>query len=233
MVNSAMGSRVGAVRGDLLLWAREQQGLTMRQVQVRGGPSLGYQSEVEHGKKSEVRSEILGAWVRALQVTEPFARGQVHRYHENPAACRGLAADVAHLVERGDLPWGDMAPQKRAQQLLRLVASHSRNLPRVVLSYLMGLELATLDEIMLGGIPLTQPQVGALAALTTLPLRFFQTGERFAPEESEAEGYRPVIRLARAAGLSPAALMHLLAAWVPASRAGQEAAAGQDPGAER
>ncbi|HYG59275.1 MAG TPA: helix-turn-helix domain-containing protein, partial [Symbiobacteriaceae bacterium] len=82
-----MSSSAYTVRGELLRWAREQQRLSLRQVAQRGGPCPAHQSEFERGKKRETTSRMLEHWVKALNVTEAFARGQVFRYLEGPDRC--------------------------------------------------------------------------------------------------------------------------------------------------
>lgn len=200
-----MEDRTIGVRGDRIHWARTQQGITMRWIKDHGGPSLGYQSEVEHGKKSEVRSELLFAWARLLNVTEPFLRGQLSRYDERPGSCRGLAGNTG-LILMGRRPdWAHMGPMERTQEVLRLTALESPQLPRVVLAYVLGLELNTLDEMMIGKLPLVKNLVLKLADLTALPMQFFMTGQ-----VSVEDDYLEAIREAKAAGLSPDDLCRLI-----------------------
>lgn len=196
------------VRGDLLQWARREQGLTMRWVHNHGGPCLSYQSEVEHGKKREVRSELLATWVELLNVTVSFARGQIPVYREAPAACRGLAGEVGAqlMADPASLnQWQEWDPATRVREVLRMVARKSTRVPRVVLAHVLSLNLQTLDEMLLGTQPILQPHVDTLADLTALPPTFFTYGE-----------LGPVLQ----EGLSPAALEELCqyVAFLPALR---------------
>jgi hypothetical protein len=169
------------IRGDLIRWARSQQQLSTRYVRDRRGPSLGYQSEVENGKKSEVRSSVLARWIDVLNITEAFARGQIPPYSQDPSACRGLAGDVGELVKLGSptaILWLELDTCDRVIQLLRLITRESRNLPRVVLAYVLGLELASLDALLLAKLPVTQQHLQITAHLTTLPPLFLLSGQR-------------------------------------------------------
>ena len=187
----------------------------MRWIRDQGGPCLGYQSEVEHLKKNEVRSDLLAMWVQLLQVTEPLARGQITRYFSDPAACRGLAADVGQMIlarEQGDPVLARMEPVARAREVLRLIARDSKKLPRVVLAYVLGLQVSTLDAIMLGEHPLVREQVHALADLTTLPVRFFTGVQVNLPEgDGDWQAYLPVIRLCMQQGITSSELQAMVA----------------------
>jgi transcriptional regulator with XRE-family HTH domain len=195
-----------SLRGDLIQWSREQQRLTMRWVAEHGGPCLGYQSEVENGKKVEVRSDKLGRWTKLLNVTEPFVRGLVPRYTDDPDACRGLAADVGKLVGSRPVNWPALSSLERARRVLCLVSQESRQLPRVVLAHVLTLEVQTLDAYMSGELPLAKRLVEVLGDLTTLPENFFKYGVLEQPDDD----YQPALEAARARGISPDALLRLI-----------------------
>ncbi len=198
--------RTGSVRGDLLRWARTQQELTMRWVHEHGGPCLGYQSEVERNKKAEVRYDVLSAWIRALNVTEEFARGAVPRHTENPAAAAGQAGHVRVMITSAKIAgpnWQEMAPAERVRQVLHLTLRHSPRFPRVVLAWALGLEVATLEGTLDGTYPVVKGLMEATSALTTLPVEFFAHGTL----ESD---YQPVLERARSLGVTPQDLLRLL-----------------------
>lgn len=207
-----MEENSGSVRGDLLKWAREQQELTMRWIQQQGGPGLGYQSEVEHCKKTEVRSKLLRPWVSALHVTEAFARGQVRKYSESPEACRGLAGEVYALVaadRRTD--WSAMSPPDRVRHVLKLTAFHCASTPPIVLAYVLDLELTALEAILSGRLPVMDHLRQALLDLTTLPDSFFRSGLlHSAGEAAEIEEFLPVLQVAARLGYTPDDLMELI-----------------------
>lgn len=211
-----MALSVHGVRGDLIQWARKQQEITMRIVRERGGPCLGYQSEVENGKKSEVRSELLASWVSALGVTQAFARGEVPVYHIAPETCRGQAADIVTRVIEGGPQWVELTAETRASRVLCLIADHSRLLPRVVLAHLLGAQLTTLDAMMLGQHPINKATIHALCDLTTLGQRFFAYGDLPQPDADQpepllpTEDYLQVIRLAQRQHVTPDQLASLL-----------------------
>lgn len=151
----------------------------MRWIQEHGGPSLGYQSEVETLKKREVSSEVLSTWLSLLNITEAFARGEIPTYAEDPNACRGLAGDVGALVQSGapDLPdWGSLSTLDRARHLLHQVSARSAKLPRLVLAHTLGVELKSLEAMIDGTAPIVLHQLQALTGLTALPEEFFKTG---------------------------------------------------------
>lgn len=204
-----MDEKYRSLRGDLIKWAREEQRLTMRWVAEHGGPCLGYQSEVENSKKAEVHSDKLGRWTKLLNVTEPFVRGQVPRYIDDPGACRGLAPDVGKLVSGGQMDWMSLPLLERARRVLCLVSQESSKLPRVVLGHVLTLELETLDAYMNGALPLTQYLVTVLGELTMLPESFFKYGLVDSVAELPAE-YRTVVEAARARGISPDRLLRLI-----------------------
>jgi transcriptional regulator with XRE-family HTH domain len=198
---------VGGVRGELLRWAREQQTLTMRWIHDHHGPSPAYQSEVEQGKKSEVQSATLDRWLQLLNVTEPFVRGLVTKYHHDAVACRGLAADAAEMVMagQGDRPdWSAMSEQERVRQVLRLIISHSKLLPRVVLAWVLDMDVLSLEAVMDGG-PVQKVHVQAAAELTLLPATFFTLGTT-----AQFEQYIPVFHRAVQLGVSPAELLRMI-----------------------
>lgn len=205
----------------------------MRWVRDHGGPSLGYQSEVEHRKKDEVRSGLLMTWAGILNVTEAFARGQVPRYADGRVACRGIAADVAALVAADPAWLAGLEPLQRCREVLRLIADRSKQTPRVVLAHVLGLTLRSLDAMLVGDIPVARDLIPAMADLTTVPESFLRSGEVGGPGEfqltpdlrtaiwqalNEGAGqtdlaewvrlhaFLPTLRQARSLGLSPAEL---------------------------
>lgn len=198
---------VYGVRGDLIRWARTEQSLTMRVIHDRGGPSPGYQSEVENGAKSEVRSTLLARWAKALDVTEGFIRGSLPVYREHPAECRGLAGHVAARIAAGgpDLPdWASLAPLERARQVLQLVTRESPILPRVVAAHVLGLSLDAFDRIAAGELPMVKDLAAAVADLTALPTPFFRFGRLTYPsDELDWPQYADAVREVVAAGISP------------------------------
>lgn len=209
-----MGSSGDRVQGELLQWAREQQELTMRYVNDRGGPSLGYQSEVERGIKQEVSTEILASWVRILGVTPAFARGQVPSYRQNPRDSAGLARSVALSIAEGrphHPDWRALSPEERMREVLRLIVRECPSLPRVVLAHVLGVSLAALDGMMMGVHPIMREPAQAIAALTTLPDSFWSYGEVERPEESGLViRYLVPLRLAEQEGISP----EEITAWI-------------------
>lgn len=202
------------VHGSLLQWAREQQDLTMRWVKDQGGPSLGYQSEVERGIKQEVSSDVLASWVRILGVTTAFARGQVPRWRDNPNTCAGLAGAVALAVAEGRPPllaWGSLSPTERVREVLRLIVKECPTLPRVVLAHLLGVSVATLDDMMLGVHPIMKESARAIAYLTTLPESFWLHGAVEQQEElALLVRYLGPLRLADQQGITP----EEMTAWI-------------------
>lgn len=202
------------VVGRLLQWAREEQEYTMRWVYEHGGPSPGYQSEVERGLKQEVSSEVLGSWVHILGITPAFARGQVPSVHENPVACAGLARSIALAIAEGrpDHPdWAALDPVERVREVLCQISRHCPHLPRVVLAHVLGLSLSALDAMMLGHHPILKEPAQAIALLTTLGDPFWLFGEREQPDESGLiHRYLVPIRLATQMGITP----EQMTAWI-------------------
>lgn len=182
----------------------------MRWVRDHGGPSPGYQCEVEQGTKTEVRSDLLSAWVRALGVTESFARGQVPEYLHDPQACRGLAAYVLARVSADPTPWKLHSPTERVRQVLRLIMAGPTPLPRVVLTRTLGLELNSFDALIAGQMPIVATVRRAVADMTTLHDGFFHYGELESGDDHELIGrYLPALRLAQRAGITPEELEKL------------------------
>jgi hypothetical protein len=208
------GSCGDKVHGELLQWAREQQELTMRWVHDQGGPSLGYQSEVERGIKQEVSSDVLASWVHILRVTSAFARGQVPRHRDNPTACAGMARAVALAIAEGRdrLPdWRAISPPERMREVLRMIVRECPGLPRVVLAHVLGLSVVTLDAMMLGTHPIMQEPAQAIRTLTTLPESFWSYGELERPDESDlVVRYLAPLRLAEQEGITP----EEMTAWI-------------------
>lgn len=173
----------GRVDGERIKWAREQQGLTMREIQHRGGPAPAYQSEVENKRKAEVSAEKLYAWCRVLTITPAFARGQIPRLEpSNPGRGRGLAGWVEPEIRQSLPEFQALIPADRVRRVLRMIAS-SPELPSVVLAFVMGVELPTLMGLLYdpGAYP-TEYQLRQVAVLTATPTRFFRFGE-LDPEE--------------------------------------------------
>lgn len=167
------------VVGERLKWAREQQNLTMENVQERGGPAKGYQSEVETGKKSEVSSQKLGSWCRALGVTPAFARDLVPRLDPKAPSgrCRGLAGWVEPDLRQRLPEFQAMTPPERVRQVLRMIVKSS-DLPTVVLAHVMALEVPALLNLLYDqSITPTEIQMRQVAILTAIPTRFFRYGE--------------------------------------------------------
>lgn len=238
----AVASSGRNVRGGLVRWARAQQGLTMRWIASHGGPSPGYQSEIEQGKKAEVRPDLLSTWVRLLHVTETFARGELPRYHENPSACRGLAREAAIWAtsESRDVPhWPALNPMDRVRTVLRVIPRECQHLPRVVLAYILGMSVRTLDDLILGSHPVMKGHLQAVSDLTTLSVLFFSHGVTHPEAESagalpcdlpadspgpeqpsatlqellELQTFMPALRLAQRAGITPGHLHELIEQW--------------------
>lgn len=186
----------------------------MRQVYDQGGPSLGYQSEVEREIKQEVSSDVLASWVRILKVTAAFARGQVPRWRENPTACAGLAGPLALAIAEGrphHPDWRSLSPQDRMREVLCLIARDCSNLPRVVLAHVLGLSVVTLDAMMMGGHPIMQEPAQIIASLTPLPDSFWLNGEVERSEDSALLArYLVPLRLADKAGITP----EEMTAWI-------------------
>lgn len=210
MRSETPGLPTGVVRGELLHWARIQQERTMRWVRDQGGPSPGYQCEVEQGSKTEVRTDLLAAWTRALGVTESFARGQVPVYTRQPQACRGLAGHVVARVAQHRTSWKLLSPMERIRRVLRLIMEEPTPLPRVVLAHTLGLELTSFEALLAGQMPIMPGLRRAVAELTTLHDGFFHYGELESGDDHELIGrYLPALRLAQRAGITPEELEKL------------------------
>jgi transcriptional regulator with XRE-family HTH domain len=211
------------VRGDLLRWAREQQGFSSRYVEARGGPSRSYLSEVENGRKREVSSTVLACWVRILNVTEAFARGQLARYKDDPDLVAGLAAEIGAIVTSGGAAqpyWAGMSERERVREVLCLIAQQSKHLPRVVLAWVLDLQVTSADALLLGEYPVMPQHREAAAALTLLAESFFSHGM-----SAGYEPYIPVFLRALELGISPQELLLLIEAhtvqWAILRRARQ------------
>lgn len=168
----------GKVEGRRLKWAREQQRLTMREVQERGGPAPGYQSEVENGTKSEVSAEKLYGWCRALGVTPAFARGQIPRLEpSNPGRCRGLAGWVEPEIRQNFAEFEALLPPERVRRVLRTIAN-SNDLPTVVLAFVLSLELPSLLNLLYDSAVFpTEYQMRQAAVLIAVTTRLFRFAE--------------------------------------------------------
>lgn len=187
------------VRGDLIHWAREQKGWSMRQVHSLKGPCPAFQSEVERGIKPEVSRKMLIRWATLLGVTPRFLCGEVPRYADSPELCAGLARGVAPKLRQEVT--GGLATERIAKAL-RLISLHSEHLPPLVLAWCLNLELRTLDAIIAGEVKPTIHLARAVAALCSLDLDSLLTGGSTA--------YQQVMESARQQGVSPQALVELL-----------------------
>jgi transcriptional regulator with XRE-family HTH domain len=168
----------GKVVGRLLRWAREEQRLTMREVQQRGGPAPGYQSEIEKGQKDEVSAEKLHAWCRILNVTPAFARGQVPRLEPStPGRCRGLAGWVEPEIRAKLSEFQALIPVERVRRVLRMIVN-SPDLPPVVLAHVMAMSVQSLLDLLYDPMVFpTEVQMKQVAILAAMPTRFFRFGE--------------------------------------------------------
>ena len=192
------------VNGDRIRWARGQLDLTMRAVTKRAGVAPGFQSDVErnldhgdHTKKFWVSQEKLAPWLACLGITEEFAIGAIPKYHDDRSRCLGLALDIGQKIRAAPdlLAWRDLTAPERARQLLQLIARESARLPRVVLAYLLGLELLTLDAILTGDVLLPKAVADALPDLTLLPRAFLDTGA-LEPDLARYQPYLPLLEFA-------------------------------------
>ncbi|HWI62341.1 MAG TPA: hypothetical protein VNT75_10920, partial [Symbiobacteriaceae bacterium] len=113
----------------------------MREVYLAGGPSIGYQCEVENGKKQHVHTDKLAAWLGILAVPEALVRGHYRPYHEAPA--RGLAASIRDelLALQSTPEWAAMRTQERLMVALR---SLTGALTKPVTAYVLGLDFEAL-----------------------------------------------------------------------------------------
>lgn len=193
------------VQGPLIRWARVQLDLTLQDVTQRAGIAKGYQCEVErnldpgdHAKKSRVSQKKLDPWLQCLGVTEEFAVGAMPKYHEQPAQCRGLALDVGLAIRaenEGLSAWQDLPAPERARRLLERIARESVRLPKVVLAYVLGVEVRTLEAFLNGEYDVPGEIVEALPVLTLLPREFLHAGtlER---DVTPYQSYLPVLDFA-------------------------------------
>jgi hypothetical protein len=205
-----MPARVNGVHGELLHWARQQQQFTMRWIHQHGGPSPAYQSEVENGCKAQVQSTQLAKWISLLNVTEAFVRGEIPSHDRAPDACRGLASDIAAVVTSAPKDsWRRLSEQQRVREILRLISHESQRLPRVVLAWVLGIELCTLDALLIGEHPVLQRHLRAVCDLTLIPDTFFLHGE-MGVEMYLLEGYLAAVRLANKEGIAPDELLSLV-----------------------
>jgi transcriptional regulator with XRE-family HTH domain len=215
-VRAANAKQTGSVRGVLgerIRFAREQQEMTMGMVRVRGGPSKGYQSDVENGNKSEVRAPTLSRWVRVLKVTHAFVRGEIPHYHSDPDACRGLALDVGDSV-RSHLctpEWQEMTALDMQRQVMSLVATTSKQVPRAVLAYVLNLDLVVLDKMIQGEIPIPKEQIAALAGMTRLSEALLMGGPL--DDADLLQGYLEALHLAHQKRIPPSELRTLVENW--------------------
>lgn len=159
----------GPIQGDIIKWAREQRGLTMRQVQDADeeAPSCAYQSEVEQGKKTDIHGDKLKVWLRILDMPEALVRGAHPRYHADPALARGLAPKLTDevLMLAATPHWATLQAADRLRTVLRLLVDHLTDL---VVAYVLGLDLEDLKGMIAGTIPIPEAQVRAIADLILL-----------------------------------------------------------------
>ena len=196
------------IRGELLKWAREQRGLTMRNVYDAGGPSVSYQCEVEKGRKRNVHGEKLSRWLRVLDVPEAFVRGNRQPYHEAPAETKGLAADIRDelLALQATPRWAAMRTQERLRTVLQRL-TRARHLTTLVLAYVLGLDLDALDAMLTGTLDIPKDQVGAIADLTLLDPADLLEG---VSDRQLIDAYGPVMRLAFLRGIPAEAFQRWL-----------------------
>lgn len=205
-------NQVGKVNGRLLRWARDQLGLSARAVQARGGPSPAYQCEVEKGLKAEVSQDVLSSWVVALNVTEAFARGELDVYARDPTSCEGLAASVRHRIVAQAHP--QMSMLERYRLALTYMADHAQRVPRLVLAHVLGVELQTLEGMILGHVRMSAMILKAIRDLTTLPDIFFATGRMPGSVRDALLDYLPVLERLHEAGISAEEFAQLAQAWI-------------------
>lgn len=207
-----MDSIVRGVEGSLLRWAREQQGLTMREIAQRCGIAIGYQSEVENGKKADIRSSRLAAWLECLNVTEAFARGEIPSYQKQPEACFGLAADVTPLLTflRPQSSSESMSADQRVRMALQSISESSRRLPRVVLSYVLGVDVTTLDAMIGGELSTGGYIVRATADLLAVPETDLMDRVIVADSAGVFQALLPAITLALQAQVSTEELKEMI-----------------------
>lgn len=186
----------------LLRWAREQQNLTLRDVRALGGPSLGYLSEMEKGKKDHPDPELLDTLLTILNISEGFALGQIPQYTDDPVRCRGLASDVAPRI-RGDESLRTMGVLERSCHALRVICTESAQVKKVDVAYILGTAVATLNDLLSGTFPIKLEQMRILADLTGLPEVFFLKG-------LDETSYQPLVDLAMGLGLTPEEAMRRL-----------------------
>lgn len=197
------GLTPGEISGEALRYAREQKRLTMREVEDLGGPSFGYQSDVERGRKPNVSKQKLDPWVAILDISVAFARGAIPRFDRNPAACQGLAADVgAWVLKQMAMPeWASLTTLQRLQVVLDRVANHSERFNPVMLAYALRLEVDVLREMIAGTQYIPDLQIPALTALTGLPEAVLRGAD---PDLMQA--YLEAVTLAHCKGISPGQL---------------------------
>jgi hypothetical protein len=204
--------------------------MTMEDVMRRAQVAKAYQCEVErnldpgdHTKKFRVSQKKLDPWLKCLGITEEFAIGAIPEYHRQPEQSRGLALDVGMAIRAApDLgAWRDLTGPERARQLLQLIARESARLPRVVLAYLLGLELLTLDAMLTGDVLVPKAVADALPDLTLLPRAFLDTGG-LEPDLARYQPYLPLMEFAIEHQIPPdrlrEAMRGLTASQPPASR---------------
>lgn len=194
----------------------------MRVVSARGGPSASFQSEVEQEKKSEVHPDVLARWIEVLRITEEFARGEIPTYHMHPDRCRGLAADVVPLVEANRQHLSTLETNDRVSEVIRTIVRCSGRLPRVVLAYVLSIDVSVLEDMIAGMYPLLPVHIKAVACITTIPEVFLLKGKGQVIG-APLEEFLPAIDLARSRGLSGKDLLLLVQAFEAAD--GQELSA--------
>lgn len=190
---------VGPIRGDLIKWAREQRGLTLRAVYDQGGPSIGFQSEIENGRKREVHKNKLDRWLEILGASEAFIRGAYTPYHKDQAAAKGLASDMTDSIRalQAGPEWGYMSTNARLITVMRSITK-ARKLSALILAHVLSLDLVALEHMLAGTHPIPKEQIGAMADLVLL-----RPAELLAavPDQHLLDQYGPVMRLALEKGV--------------------------------
>jgi len=187
------------IRGDLVRWAREQRGLTIREVYLRGGPSIGYQSEVENGRKRDVHVSMLSKWLQILDVSERFVRGAYRPYHKEPALSRGLAGDITDELRalQASPTWSATSTQERLRKALHRLCN-AREFSPLIVAYVLGLDLKALDDMLVGALAIPKEQVEAIATLTLLDPTDLLEG---VSDRQILDAYGPIMRMALERGI--------------------------------
>lgn len=210
------GTAVGGrrVRGDLLRWARNQRGLSLRHVKTLGGPSIAFQCEIENHKKTEVSTKVLERWVEVLGVTVDFAQGRVPRFVGEEQACRGFLREVAAKIRAGEPEapdWPRLSATERVRRVLRLAVAELGS--DLGLAHLLGLDIQALQAMMAGQVLIQPEMLHTVAHVSTLPLDFLKRGVRQNDEETPLAAFREGIRLALQKQITPSELQWVISQW--------------------